>query len=334
MINETSNSDRQRIVDSYIEGKPVKTITEVLGLNRTTVYGIIRTYTTENRIEKKPRGGRRNQKLTLEHKDRIRAFVDEDCSLSLRELVDKCRDELRVIVSQKTIDRCIRAFHYSLKRTHSLPERRNDEATIRIRTQYAEMFMQLIAETDESKFIFIDEVGFSMSMRCRRGRSLRGTRAVHVVNGLRTRNMSACCVMSRGGILKHSVQPRAFNTESFIQFVEELMTLLDETHVVGAVLIMDNVPFHRNIRVRQLIEDRGHRLLLLPPYSPFLNPIENGFSKWKGIVREGRARSEEVLLGLIEDGHRAITADDCAGYYRHVFRFLPRCIRGEPIIEE
>jgi transposase len=48
---------------------------------------------------------------------------------------------------------------------------------------------------------------------------------------------------------------------------------------------MDNVAFHKNAGVRSNIERRGNRLLLLPPYSPFLNPIENLFSKWKEIIR-------------------------------------------------
>jgi transposase len=41
---------------------------------------------------------------------------------------------------------------------------------------------------------------------------------------------------------------------------------------------MDNVPFHKNMKVKNIIEAAGHNILLLPPYSPFLNPIER--KKW------------------------------------------------------
>ena len=37
------------------------------------------------------------------------------------------------------------------------------------------------------------------------------------------------------------------------------------------------------IQIRELIEDNGPELMFLPPYSPFLNPIKNLFSQWKGF---------------------------------------------------
>ena len=228
MLHETNDIDRQRIIDAHIAGRSVATIAELLCLRRTTVYGIIRTYRNEDRVRKLLRGGPRNKKLQPEHKDRIREFVDDDCSITLRSLKEKCLQELHVSVCEKTIDRCLKEFHCSFKRTHNLPQRRNDENTIRVRAQYAEHFMQLQSELDETKFIFIDEVGFSLSMRCKRWRSARGTRAVHVVNGLRTKNMSACCAMSRNGIIKHTVQPRAFNKGTFKQFIEEICVLIGE----------------------------------------------------------------------------------------------------------
>ncbi|OMJ16922.1 hypothetical protein AYI70_g6294, partial [Smittium culicis] len=42
---------------------------------------------------------------------------------------------------------------------------------------------------------------------------------------------------------------------------------------------MDNVAFHKTELVKTFIENSGFKLLYLPPYSPFLNLIENLFSK-------------------------------------------------------
>jgi transposase len=36
--------------------------------------------------------------------------------------------------------------------------------------------------------------------------------------------------------------------------------------------------------VRELIEKRGCELVFLPPYSPDFNPIEQAFSKVKGML--------------------------------------------------
>jgi transposase len=62
---------------------------------------------------------------------------------------------------------------------------------------------------------------------------------------------------------------------------------------VGKVVVMYNLSAHKGQRVRKLIEDSGCELLYLPPYSPDLNPIEEAFSKVKGLLRSsgpGRKR--------------------------------------------
>jgi hypothetical protein len=56
------------------------------------------------------------------------------------------------------------------------------------------------------------------------------------------------------------------------------------------VVVMDNLGAHKPKRVRELIEDRGCRLLYLPAYSPDYNPIEEAFSKIKGLVGQGRSQ--------------------------------------------
>ncbi len=51
----------------------------------------------------------------------------------------------------------------------------------------------------------------------------------------------------------------------------------------GQVVVLDGLGAHKTQRVTELIEARGAQLLFLPSYSPDLNPIEEAFSKIKGI---------------------------------------------------
>jgi transposase len=52
----------------------------------------------------------------------------------------------------------------------------------------------------------------------------------------------------------------------------------------GQIVLMDNLSsVHTSKWVRELIEERGCQLWLLPSYSPDMNPIEEAFSKVKGI---------------------------------------------------
>jgi transposase len=51
----------------------------------------------------------------------------------------------------------------------------------------------------------------------------------------------------------------------------------------GQIVVMDNLGAQKSERVRKLIKEKGCQLLFLPPYSADLNPIEEAFSKIKGL---------------------------------------------------
>ncbi len=56
---------------------------------------------------------------------------------------------------------------------------------------------------------------------------------------------------------------------------------------------MDNLSVRKGGRGRELIEERGCKLLCLPPCSPDYHPIEEAFSKIKGPMRKAEARTRE-----------------------------------------
>jgi transposase len=64
----------------------------------------------------------------------------------------------------------------------------------------------------------------------------------------------------------------------------------------GQVAVMDNLTAHKGERVREIIEERGCELVFLPPYSTDFNPIEQAFSKLKGLLRRAEARTREALI--------------------------------------
>ena len=57
--------------------------------------------------------------------------------------------------------------------------------------------------------------------------------------------------------------------------------------------------------------------MYLPPYSPDLNPIEEAFSKMKGVLRKIGARSREALIEAIGKALDAITSPDAQGFFDH-----------------
>jgi transposase len=69
--------------------------------------------------------------------------------------------------------------------------------------------------------------------------------------------------------------------------------------------------------VRELVEGRGCELLFLPPYSPDLNPIEEAFSKVKGLLQRARARTREALIEATGQALDAVTNRDAQGFFEH-----------------
>lgn len=85
----------------------------------------------------------------------------------------------------------------------------------------------------------------------------------------------------------------------------------------GQVVVMDNLTAHKGERVRELVEARGCELLYLPPYSPDLNPIEEAFSKVKGLMRRAEARTREALVEAMGKALGAVSARDARGFFEH-----------------
>lgn len=52
-----------------------------------------------------------------------------------------------------------------------------------------------------------------------------------------------------------------------------------------SIIIMDNATFHKTADVKSIVQEAGHRLEYLPPYSPDLNPIEKKWAQAKTIRR-------------------------------------------------
>jgi transposase len=85
----------------------------------------------------------------------------------------------------------------------------------------------------------------------------------------------------------------------------------------GQIVIMDNLKAHKGERVREMIEAKGCQVIFLPPYSPELNPIEEAFSKIKGILRRAGARTREALVEAISEAISMVTAEDARGFFGH-----------------
>lgn len=82
------------------------------------------------------------------------------------------------------------------------------------------------------------------------------------------------------------------DTEVFLSYIEQI--LIKEL-TPGQTVVMDNISFHKNPKVRELIESVGCSILFLPTYSPDLNPIEHYWFKVKHQIRKVASHSWDLF---------------------------------------
>jgi transposase len=83
----------------------------------------------------------------------------------------------------------------------------------------------------------------------------------------------------------------------------------------GDVVILDNLHAYEGIAARHEVEAVGAKLLVVLPYPPDFNPIENAFSKLRALLREAAARTVDHLWMVIGDSVDAFTPTECANYF-------------------
>jgi transposase len=163
--------------------------------------------------------------------------------------------------------------------------------------------------------VFVDESGFNTSMARLRARAPRGERAYGKVPRNRGKNQTLIASITlEGGMGESVTMEGATDAEAFEAYVEQFLApTLEE----GQVVVLDRLGTHRTERVKELIEARGADLVFLPSYSPDLNPIEEAFSKIKGIVRKAGARTREALVEAIGWALGVVTPEDAASWFGH-----------------
>jgi transposase len=109
----------------------------------------------------------------------------------------------------------------------------------------------------------------------------------------------------------------------FEDFIEQLLSHCGRWPETKSVIVMDNASFHRTERVERLCYEAGVKLMYLPPYSPYLNPIEEFFAELKAFIKQNWETFEnspgqvfDVFLEWCVDvvGSRKSSAH---GHFRH-----------------
>ena len=139
---------------------------------------------------------------------------------------------------------------------------------------------------------YVDESGFASDMPRTHGYSEVGKRCFgsHDWNAKGRENVLGALIngsLIGCGIVQGNVDSDVFNTWLEKILIPELPQ--------DSVVIMDNAAFHKSSTTKAILDNYGHTLEFLPPYSPDFNLIEQKWSQAKSIRRKYNCSTFELF---------------------------------------
>ena len=114
------------------------------------------------------------------------------------------------------------------------------------------------------------------------------------------------------GVIAPMTIDGAMTGAAFLAYAEQVLV---PTLRPGDIVVLDNLPAHKPVAIRETIEAAGAAMLFLPPYSPDFNPIEMAFSKIKALLKKAAARTVNDLWDAIRQAIDAVSAQDARSFF-------------------
>jgi len=149
---------------------------------------------------------------------------------------------------------------------------------------------------DPSRLVFVDESGVNVGMNRLYGWAPKGEQAI-ITQAHKGKRLSIVGAMAADGPRGKMTFTGTLDGPGMVEYVQDH---LGPTLRIGDVVVLDGAPIHKVKGVREAIEKFGASMIILPPYSPELNPIEHLWSTLKARIRATGAPTWSELGDLLE----------------------------------
>ncbi|KAH7972905.1 hypothetical protein HPB52_018630 [Rhipicephalus sanguineus] len=140
---------------------------------------------------------------------------------------------------------------------------------------------------------YLDETNYNIWCSRNFGRAAKGQPAVHTTTTTKGANLNIMACMSANGVIHWTAVDRV-NWAVFNNFLSDVSARLEsEEPNTEAVFIFDGAPAHA--RAEQAANSM-HSINRLPAYSPFFNPIQKVFSKFKSHLKAYLSERPDLVL--------------------------------------
>lgn len=312
-----SQDFRTKIIETQQKtNESIQQIANRFGVSYSFVYRLLKRYEAYSSVEPKPHGGGKPPLLNSQQVEILSQLIEEDNDATLEQLSARLTEKTRIKVSIPTICRLLQRLELTRKKKTLHADEAQSERVQKLRREY----WTTIGEVKLSDLVFIDETGMNLAMTRHYARVKKGQRAYSKSPYNRGKNITMIGAIATTGFLAPFTFEGWTNQEAFLTYVKQVLVPQLWT---GACVVMDNLPAHKAIKVREAIESVGAKVKFLSPYSPDFNPIENCWSKLKEFLRTQESRTREELDSSIDKALNLITDKDIVGWFTHCCYYVP-----------
>lgn len=342
-------------ISLLIEGIKIKHAAEKAGLAPSTAYYYKDLWNKHLDIPaRKRRGPKKSTTLNEEHTMYVIRMVDSFSPVTLAVMREKLMAEYPdVRISKSSFYRFIKdECCLSIKKLEKIVEYRTLEKTIESRKLAVQSWREDTNMNFLKNCIFLDEAGFNLHISRTRGWAIEGQPSKTTVPKVKGTNITILGAICHAGVVSLSLRKPSnmsskkrkndgttvnitsrvgTRAEHFMDYLHKLMDTLDNNNLQGYYILMDNASIHKSKEVAELISSRGYHCRYIPTYSPFLNPIEEFWSKIKYHIKRRPFDTGDTLTPRIMEACSKVTKEDCQGWIRHSISYFPRCLNSEKL---
>lgn len=226
--------------------------------------------------------------------------ITEDNTLTLKKLNKCIYDKFYLTISLSTLHRVL----ISMNLTYKKGSKYYTEANVDKQKQFLQNIKTM------KNIISLDEACFFLNETKKYARSLKGKKAVIKRKGNRGHASSLLLSINKNGIVKWSLYHKSISSVDFKKFLEELP--------INSTVVLDNARIHHAsnklekegfLSIKNTAINKNITLNYLPPYSPYLNPVEFCFNIIRHYISSERPTTFEELRNCISKSMSLITKE-------------------------
>ena len=319
-----SKEDIRKQILTLSQGKKhsFKEISSIIGVNRTTVWRVIKRHNSSGTFSHR-KGGGRPAKLHLSVKYKCAKYINSEAQKPVREIAKDIEAKHGISVSKSTIHRTLQKMDYSKPFPSLVPMLSEKNRLKRIEW----------AQRNENKHwchaIFSDEASFWLHARKVRMWT-KGSKKRVIPSVKHSSKVHIWAAFSSVGTFPLCIFSQNLDAAFFVKILEwHLLANAEVYHAKRWFLIQDNDPKHTSKLAKKWMSDNiPNNVLDWPSQSPDLNPIENIFAWMKNQLNRNRPRKIADLKTRLEEIWDSITPEFLKPYYKSMRRRCELCIRN------